>query len=75
MTLKGILHEGQDRETDYTFDKSQTPTADGSSLLFTQAAPVERLEMFSSLPPRPEVDRLIFWFFDPQAFLLPIPFK
>jgi hypothetical protein len=48
---------------------------DGSSLLFNQVKPVERMEILSTLPPKPEVDRLIARFFDRQAFPINVPRK
>ncbi|KAJ9142435.1 hypothetical protein NKR23_g7269 [Pleurostoma richardsiae] len=46
---------------------------DGSSLLFSQVKPIERIEILSSLPPKPEVGRMISHFFDRQAFPIAVP--
>jgi hypothetical protein len=46
---------------------------DGTSLLFTEVAPIERLEILSSLPPRTETERLVSWFFDHQSFPVSVP--
>ncbi|GAB1319362.1 Pyrrolocin cluster transcription factor fsdR [Madurella fahalii] len=48
-------------------------TVDGSSLLFTQAKPPERVDILSSLPPKAEVDRLIAFFFDQSSFPITVP--
>ncbi|OJJ45233.1 hypothetical protein ASPZODRAFT_69864 [Penicilliopsis zonata CBS 506.65] len=45
---------------------------DGSSLLFGHVKPVERVEILSSLPSRPELDKLIAEFFAPN-FPITIP--
>ncbi|OAG03343.1 uncharacterized protein CC84DRAFT_1198217 [Paraphaeosphaeria sporulosa] len=71
--LKGRLHGEQRRDSDYMFENLHISAPDGSGLLFTQAAPVERMEMLSSLPPRSEVDRLVAWYFDVQSFPIPVP--
>lgn len=47
--------------------------ADGSSLLFQQIKPVEKMEILASLPPKPEVDRLIAYFFDDPSYPIRVP--
>lgn len=47
--------------------------ADGSSLLFHQIKPVEKMEILASLPPKPEVDRLIAYFFDDPSYPIRVP--
>ena len=41
---------------------------DGSSLLFGQVKQIELLEILATLPPKPEVDKLICQFFDRKTF-------
>ena len=48
---------------------------DGSSLLFSQVKPIERIEILSALPPKPELDRLIARFFDHDNFPIGVPRK
>jgi hypothetical protein len=46
---------------------------DGSGLLFSEVKPIERIQILSTLPPKPEVDRLVAQFFDRPNFPLSIP--
>jgi hypothetical protein len=48
---------------------------DGSSLLFNQVKPIERVEILSSLPHQPEVYRLISHFFNTKDFPIAVPRK
>ncbi|KAK3358221.1 hypothetical protein B0T25DRAFT_517492 [Lasiosphaeria hispida] len=48
-------------------------SVDGSSLLFSQVKPIEHVDILSSLPLRPELDRLISRFFNRQNFPITIP--
>ncbi|KAK3376795.1 hypothetical protein B0T24DRAFT_550712 [Lasiosphaeria ovina] len=60
-------------ETDYSNLPIPSHTVDGSSLLFNQAKPIERIEIISTLPPKPEVDRMIAFFFNRSAFPIAVP--
>ncbi|KAJ4290251.1 hypothetical protein N0V90_010466 [Kalmusia sp. IMI 367209] len=71
--LKSVLGQEQEPPIGFSFVHAPSATIDGSSLLFTQVAPVERIEIISTLPPRPEVERQISWFFDRQTFPITVP--
>ncbi|KAB5546898.1 fungal-specific transcription factor domain-containing protein [Coniochaeta sp. 2T2.1] len=58
----------QDEQHDFSFRSAYTHTVDGSGFLSGQVKPIERIEILSTLPPKPEVDRLIAFFFDSKAF-------
>ncbi|EXJ87214.1 hypothetical protein A1O3_04173 [Capronia epimyces CBS 606.96] len=69
--------QGQDDQgashSHFQFRPNISHTVDGTSLLFSQVKPIERVEMLSTLPPKPEVDRLVAQFFDRDTFPLSIP--
>ncbi|SPQ17721.1 2b269531-e530-4eb7-ab25-91184f394da8 [Thermothielavioides terrestris] len=72
------LKQAWSQEDDGLSDHSATAPAlshpvDGSSLLFNQVKPLERIEILATLPPKAEVDRLISYFFDRQAFPIRVP--
>ncbi|PYI07762.1 hypothetical protein BO78DRAFT_312307 [Aspergillus sclerotiicarbonarius CBS 121057] len=48
-------------------------TVDGSSLLFGQVKPLERIEIISTLPPKHQADNLISQFFDRENFPISLP--
>ncbi|KAI1337087.1 hypothetical protein F5Y15DRAFT_171018 [Xylariaceae sp. FL0016] len=50
-----------------------THLVDGSSLLFNQVKPLERIEIISTLPPKTEVDQLISQFFNRRDFPITVP--
>ncbi|KAK9451148.1 uncharacterized protein V1518DRAFT_370393 [Limtongia smithiae] len=63
----------QDNHSDENLHPTLSHTVDGSSLLFNQVKPIERIEILSTLPPKPEVDRLISRFFDGRGFPINVP--
>ncbi|KAK0624577.1 hypothetical protein B0T17DRAFT_590466 [Bombardia bombarda] len=65
-------HEDQQDQSD-TFRSNLSHTVDGASLLFNQIKPIERIEILSSLPSKPEIDRLIAQFFARHAFPIAVP--
>ncbi|RYP01982.1 hypothetical protein DL765_010799 [Monosporascus sp. GIB2] len=71
--LKRTWSQEQDDQSDYDFRPVPSHTVDGSSLLFSQVKPIERIEILSTLPPKSEVDRLISHFFNRQAFPITVP--
>lgn len=71
--IKETLGQEQGQQAGYCFHHAPPSSLDGSSLLFTEVAPIERLEILSTLPPRTETDRLITWFFDWQNFPVSVP--
>ncbi|KAI1379214.1 hypothetical protein F4677DRAFT_410932 [Hypoxylon crocopeplum] len=71
--LKRAWSQEQDDKDDYSVRPTLSHTVDGSSLLFSQVKPIERIEIISTLPSKPEVDRLISQFFNRQTFPINIP--
>ncbi|RYP78350.1 hypothetical protein DL771_000535 [Monosporascus sp. 5C6A] len=71
--LKRSWSQEQDDHNDYDFPPVPSHTVDGSSLLFSQVKPIERIEILSTLPPKSEVDQLISHFFNRQAFPITVP--
>ncbi|KAL2867361.1 Zn(II)2Cys6 transcription factor [Aspergillus lucknowensis] len=69
--LKRLWDETQ--EASETQQPRLSNTVDGTSLLFGQVQRADLPDILSSLPPKPEVDRLIQWFFDRNKFPLSIP--
>lgn len=61
--------------SDHNLRSAPSHTVDGSSLLFDQVKPLDRISIMSSLPPKHEVDRLIAQFFDRQSFPIAVPRK
>ncbi|KAH8163368.1 hypothetical protein CIB48_g4884 [Xylaria polymorpha] len=66
--LRRTWIQEQDELSDHDLRPTLSHTVDGSSLLFDQAKPLEKMEILSALPPKHEVDWLISQFFDRQAF-------
>ncbi|RFU24949.1 hypothetical protein B7463_g11387, partial [Scytalidium lignicola] len=66
--LKKVWSQTQDDETDYNVYPTLSNTVDGSSLLFGTVKQIEMLEILATLPPKPEVDKLICQFFDRETF-------
>jgi len=50
-------------------------TVDGSSLLFGRVKEAEITEILETLPPKPEVDKLICQFFDRETFPITVARK
>ncbi|KAH8202702.1 hypothetical protein TruAng_003188 [Truncatella angustata] len=71
--LKRTWSQERDDDNDYDFRPTLSHTVDGSSLLFNQVKPIERIEILSTIPPKSEVDRLVSQFFDRQAFPIAVP--
>ncbi|KAI9697887.1 MAG: hypothetical protein M1820_007674 [Bogoriella megaspora] len=71
------LRETWNHEQEYMSNHNLRPTlshtVDGTSLLFDQVKPLERIEILSTLPPKDDADWLISQFFDRQAFPIAIP--
>lgn len=66
-------HEQDDMFSDHNLRSAPSHTVDGSSLLYDQVKPLDRISILSSLPPKHEVDWLIAQFFDRQNFPIAIP--
>ncbi|KAK5655827.1 hypothetical protein OQA88_5365 [Cercophora sp. LCS_1] len=60
-------------EVHETPDLDLPHTVDGTSLLFNQVQPLDRVEILSCLPPKPELDQLLARFFDRNVFRISIP--
>ncbi|KXX78343.1 Activator of stress genes 1 [Madurella mycetomatis] len=71
--LKNTWKQEQDGQGDCGVRSGFSHLVDGSSLLFNQVKPIERMEILSALPPKPEVDQLLARFFDCQAFPISVP--
>ncbi|KAJ9640260.1 hypothetical protein H2204_003485 [Knufia peltigerae] len=71
--LKKTWSQEQDDQSDDSVRPNASHTVDGSSLLFQQVEPVERVEILSGLPSKPQVDKLISYFFDHQSFPITVP--
>ncbi|KAL3455536.1 hypothetical protein BJX64DRAFT_294958 [Aspergillus heterothallicus] len=69
--IKKLWNEVQDEGEDYRYELSNV--VDGTSLLFSQVQRVDEAEVIASLPPKPEIDKLLRWFFDRENFPLNIP--
>ncbi|KAL2845926.1 hypothetical protein BJY01DRAFT_213775 [Aspergillus pseudoustus] len=69
--LKRLWDEFQEEPENESYQLSNT--VDGTSLLFSQVQPVDIAEIIASLPPKPEIDKLLQWFFDYDSFPLSIP--
>ncbi|GAD97950.1 conserved hypothetical protein [Paecilomyces variotii No. 5] len=65
--LRQVCSENQD-----DWPLALSTTVDGSSLLFSQVQRVDKMELLLTLPPKPEVDKLIHYFFDRENFPIPI---
>ncbi|KAK9245854.1 hypothetical protein V1506DRAFT_506084 [Lipomyces tetrasporus] len=66
--LKKVWSQTQDDQTDYNVHPTLSNTVDGSSLLFGHVKQIEMIEILATLPPKPEVDKLICQFFDRKTF-------
>src|SRR4051812_37739820 len=71
--LKASLGEEKNDQGAYDLSPTRPLEVDGTSLLFNQVKPIDRMEILSSLPPKAEVDRLVAWFFGRQDFPITIP--
>ncbi|KFA67837.1 hypothetical protein S40285_08750 [Stachybotrys chlorohalonatus IBT 40285] len=71
--LKRAWSQDHDDLSDSALRSSLSHTVDGSSLLFNQVKPIERVEILSSLPHQPEVYRLISHFFNTKDFPIAVP--
>ncbi|OKL63564.1 hypothetical protein UA08_01696 [Talaromyces atroroseus] len=67
-TLKQVWSQTQDEEPEYNMPITLSNTVDGSSLLFGQVQRIDKTELLSTLPPKPQLDKLIHQFFDRQNF-------
>ncbi|KAK4241856.1 hypothetical protein C8A03DRAFT_11962 [Achaetomium macrosporum] len=73
-SIKELKHAWSEEE-ESTEHGLQTPFShivDGSSLLFTQVKPLERMEILTTVPPKSQVDRMISYFFD-RSFPVRLP--
>ncbi|CRG91828.1 putative transcriptional regulatory protein C1F7,11c [Talaromyces islandicus] len=71
--LKKFWNQSQDESGYHDVQPNLSHTVDGSSLLFGHVKPIEKIEILATLPPKPEVDRLISWFFDRDNFPIIVP--
>ncbi|RAK95437.1 fungal specific transcription factor domain-containing protein [Aspergillus ibericus CBS 121593] len=71
--LKKSWTETHDNPTDGLVRPTCSHTVDGSSLLFGQVKPLERIEIISTLPPKHQADKLISQFFDRDNFPISLP--
>ena len=71
--LKQTWTESQDEPAYEVVRSAPSHIADGSSLLFGQVKPLERIEIISTLPPKHQVDKLIALFFDTEKFQISVP--
>ncbi|KAI0015272.1 fungal-specific transcription factor domain-containing protein [Xylariomycetidae sp. FL0641] len=71
--LKRAYNQEQTNQNEADFLSRPSHTVDGSSLLFNQVKPIERVEILSAVPPKPETDRLVSRFFDRQNFHINVP--
>ncbi|KAK8115340.1 hypothetical protein PG999_007409 [Apiospora kogelbergensis] len=71
--LKKTWGQEQEREADPYLQLALPHTVDGTSLLFSQANPIDRVEILSSLPPKLEASRLVNYFFDHDEFPISVP--
>ncbi|KAH8699250.1 hypothetical protein BGW36DRAFT_377578 [Talaromyces proteolyticus] len=73
-SLKRIWNQTQDDQVYYQdIHPSISHNVDGSSLLFAQVKPIEKMEILSTLPPKSEIDKLICLFFDRTTFPISVP--
>ena len=73
--LQECWTQTQDTQNDSNVDSTLSNTVDGSSLLFGHVKQIEKLEILATLPPKPEVDKLIFHFFDRENFPITVARK
>ena len=66
--LKKVWDHTSEDEAGYIVHPTLSNTVDGSSLLFGHVKQIEKLEILATLPPKPEVDKLISLFFDRKTF-------
>ncbi|KAH8892610.1 hypothetical protein GQ53DRAFT_685973 [Thozetella sp. PMI_491] len=71
--LKKAWRQEEDDAMDSDIPPTLSHAVDGSSLLFNQVKPIERMEILSTLPPKHEVDRLIAQFFNTKTFPIRSP--
>ncbi|OJK01927.1 hypothetical protein ASPACDRAFT_1897078 [Aspergillus aculeatus ATCC 16872] len=71
--LKNTWAQAQDDRVDHQIPPTQSQLADGSSLLFGQVKPIDRIEILATLPPKRELDTLVAIFFDRPTFPIAVP--
>jgi hypothetical protein len=73
--IKNVWSQTQYDQTDYNVPPNLSNTADGSSLLFGQVKQIDILEILATLPPKPEIDKLLSQFFDQKKFPITVARK
>lgn len=73
--LRQAWNQEQINQNDYDLNPAISHMVDGSSLLFNQIKPIDRIEILSSLPPKSTIDKLVSQFFDHETFPIMIPRK
>lgn len=71
--LKNTWAQAQDDQVGHQTPPTQSQLADGSSLLFGQVKPIDRIEILATLPPKRELDNLVAVFFDRPTFPIAVP--
>ncbi|PYI36253.1 hypothetical protein BP00DRAFT_386715 [Aspergillus indologenus CBS 114.80] len=71
--LKNTWNQAQDDRLEHRIPPPQSQLADGSSLLFGQVKPIDRIEILATLPPKPEINHLVAIFFDRPNFPIAVP--
>ncbi|PYH81152.1 hypothetical protein BO82DRAFT_95907 [Aspergillus uvarum CBS 121591] len=71
--LKNTWNQAQDDRREHRIPPPQSQLADGSSLLFGQVKPIDRIEILATLPPKREMDNLVAIFFDRPSFPIAVP--
>ncbi|RAK75930.1 Zn(II)2Cys6 transcription factor [Aspergillus fijiensis CBS 313.89] len=71
--LKNTWAQAQDDRVGHQTPPTQSQLADGSSLLFGQVKPIDRIEILATLPPKRELDNLVAVFFDRPTFPIAVP--
>ncbi|RAL16191.1 Zn(II)2Cys6 transcription factor [Aspergillus homomorphus CBS 101889] len=71
--LRNTWNLTQDDPLDHSVRPTQSQQADGTSLLFSQVKPIERMEILATLPPRRDIDELVAGFFNRQNFPIAVP--
>lgn len=73
--LKMAWGQTQEDLVEYDVPQTLSNAVDGSSFLSGPAKKVEMSEILASLPPEPEVDKLVHQFFDRENFGIPVARK
>jgi hypothetical protein len=73
--LKKVWSQNQDDQSDYGSNPILSNAVDGSSLLFGQVRQINLTEILATLPPKTEVDKLIYQFFDHKTFPITVARK